>query len=32
MIGCLFEADGMARVVFARFTLEWLTDGKDGLP
>jgi sialidase-1 len=32
MIGCLFEADGMARVVLARFTLEWLTDGKDRLP
>jgi sialidase-1 len=28
-IGCLFEADGMNRIVFARFTLEWLTDGRD---
>ena len=28
-IGCLFETDGANRIVFARFTLEWLTAGKD---
>ncbi len=28
-IGCLYEADGARRIVFARFTLDWLTDGKD---
>src|SRR5205823_4257788 len=28
-IGCLFEADGTSRIVFARFTLDWLTLGKD---
>lgn len=27
-IGCLFEADGGSRIVFARFTLDWLTSGK----
>lgn len=26
-IGCLFEADGMKRIVFARFALDWLTEG-----
>jgi sialidase-1 len=30
-IGCLYEADGAGRIVFARFTLDWLTNGKDGL-
>jgi sialidase-1 len=30
-IGCLYEADNMKRVVFARFTLDWLTAGKDRL-
>ena len=29
IIGCLFEADNADRLVFARFTLDWLTDGKD---
>ncbi|MEI7731473.1 MAG: sialidase family protein [Verrucomicrobiota bacterium] len=29
MIGCLFETDGANRLVFARFTLAWLTDSKD---
>lgn len=28
-IGCLFEADNGSRLVFARFTLDWLSDGKD---
>lgn len=28
-IGCLYEADGARRIVFARFTLEWLTNGAD---
>jgi len=26
-IGCLFETDGANRIVFARFTLDWLTAG-----
>jgi sialidase-1 len=30
-IGCLYEKDGYSRIVFARFTLAWLTDGKDEL-
>ena len=30
-IGCLFEADGTHRIVFARFTLDWLTEGRDRL-
>jgi sialidase-1 len=30
-IGCLYEADGTSRIVFARFTLDWLTDGTDRL-
>ncbi|HEU4752155.1 MAG TPA: sialidase family protein, partial [Armatimonadota bacterium] len=30
-LGCLYEADGMRRIVFARFTLEWLTGGRDRL-
>lgn len=28
-IGCLYEAEGTKKIVFARFTLDWLTDGKD---
>ena len=28
-IGCLFETDGTDRLLFARFSLEWLTDGKE---
>ena len=31
-IGCLLETDNANRIVFARFTLEWLTDGRDSLP
>ena len=31
-IGCLYEKDGYQAVTFARFTLEWLTGGKDKLP
>ena len=30
-IGCLFESDNASKIVFARFTLDWLTDGKDSL-
>lgn len=30
-IGCLFETDAEKRIVFARFTLHWLTDGRDAL-
>ena len=30
-IGCLYEAEGTKKVVFARFTLDWLTEGKDSL-
>jgi sialidase-1 len=30
-IGCLYEADGTSRIVFARFTLDWLTEGRDSL-
>lgn len=30
-IGCLYEAGGTSRIVFARFTLGWLTEGKDRL-
>ena len=30
-IGCLLETDDANRIVFARFTLEWLTDGRDSL-
>jgi sialidase-1 len=26
-LGCLFETDGTDRIVFARFSLAWLTDG-----
>ncbi len=28
---CLYEADNYAKIVLARFNLEWLTDGKDSL-
>lgn len=28
-IGCLFESDNYQRIRFARFTLDWLTEGKD---
>jgi sialidase-1 len=28
-IGCLYEADGTQKIRFARFTLDWLTEGKD---
>jgi sialidase-1 len=31
-LGCLFETDDANRIVFARFTLDWLTDGKDSSP
>lgn len=27
-IGCLFETDGCRKIVFQRFSLDWLTDGK----
>ena len=30
-IGCLYERDDYGRITFARFTLQWLTDGKDSL-
>ena len=30
-IGCLFERDGCRQISFTRFSLEWLTDGKDEL-
>jgi sialidase-1 len=30
-IGCLYEAEGTKKIVFARFTLDWLTEGKDVL-
>lgn len=28
-IGCLYEAEGTRKIVFARFTLDWLTEGRD---
>ena len=28
-IGCLYERDNYGKITFARFTLPWLTDGKD---
>ena len=28
-IGCLFETEGCSKILFQRFSLEWLTDGKD---
>ena len=34
-IGCLFEREDYIHTTFARFTLDWLTDGKDapnGIP
>ena len=30
-IGCLFERDGYRHITFARFALEWLTNGEDRL-
>jgi sialidase-1 len=30
-IGCLYEAEGTSKIVFARFTLDWLTHGNDNL-
>ncbi len=30
-IGCLYEAEGTSKVVFSRFTLDWLTRGTDQL-
>lgn len=30
-VGCLYEAEGTKKIVFARFTLDWLTDGKDAV-
>jgi len=30
-IGCLYEKDNYSKIVFARFSVEWLTDGKDSL-
>jgi sialidase-1 len=30
-IGCLYERDNYGKITFARFTLQWLTDGKDRL-
>ena len=30
-IGCLYERDNYGEITFARFTLDWLTDGKDRL-
>ena len=31
-IGCFYEADGYRRMVFARFTLDWLLDGNSAPP
>lgn len=31
VIGCLYEAQGSGKIIFARFTLDWLTNGKDHL-
>ena len=28
-IGCLYEADGATRIVFAKFALDWLSEGRD---
>ncbi len=30
-IGCLYEAEGTRKIVFARISLDWLTEGKDRL-
>jgi len=30
-IGCLYERDDYGKITFARFTLAWLTGGKDRL-
>ncbi|MFV2091040.1 MAG: hypothetical protein ACC642_10295, partial [Pseudomonadales bacterium] len=31
-IGCIFERDYLHGIRFVRFSLRWLTDGKDRLP
>ena len=31
-ICCLFENDGCSKATFLRFSLDWLTDGKDRMP
>jgi sialidase-1 len=28
-LGYLYEADGTRKIVFARFTLDWITEGKN---
>lgn len=28
-VGCLYERDNYGKITFARFTLDWLTEGKD---
>ncbi len=30
-IGCLFETAGCSKIAFTKFSLEWLSDGKDSL-
>jgi sialidase-1 len=30
-LGCLYEFDSSKTIVFQRFALEWLTEGKDSL-
>ena len=30
-MGCLYERDGYGKISFARFTVEWLSDGRDCL-
>ena len=30
-VGCLYEKDNYRRITFARFDLDWLTEGKDAL-
>ena len=30
-IGCLYERDDYGKITFARFTLQWLTEGEDAL-
>jgi len=31
-LGCLYERDNYRKITFARFSLDWLTDGKDAAP
>jgi sialidase-1 len=31
-LGCLYERDDYRKITFARFSLDWLTDGKDATP